>query len=275
MALLRLERLEPGRYSNRLHDSNRNGRAFGGQLMGQVMRAAEDFAADKQPAMLRLLFLRGVDVEQAVDYQVTPLQAGKRFASCHVRGQQGTAWVVDAQVTFQSPPQRQEHGHAVAPPSGLPAPEELLPMERLQIGDVDWSSYPRPCLDIRLVGAEAFAKGRIAAPSMCYWLRLRQALPDDAFSHAAALAYLSDFWINSAAICHNVPLGVARSRLYVASLNHSLWFHRPCRVDDWLLFVCDSPSLQSGRALTQARVYDREQRLVASIAQDCLVTERG
>src|SRR5690554_3290753 len=119
MALLRLERLEPGRYSNRLHDSNRNGRAFGGQLMGQVMRAAEDFAADKQPAMLRLLFLRGVDVEQAVDYQVTPLQAGKRFASCHVRGQQGTAWVVDAQVTFQSPPQRQEHGHAVAPPSGL------------------------------------------------------------------------------------------------------------------------------------------------------------
>ncbi|MBH2074479.1 MAG: thioesterase family protein [Pseudomonadales bacterium] len=80
--------------------------------------------------------------------------------------------------------------------------------------------------------------------------------------------------MNSAAILHHVALIEARDRLFIASLNHSLWFHRPCRADQWLLFVCDSPSLQSGRALSNVRIYDQHRQLLASIAQDCLIGER-
>lgn len=274
MALLHLERLSPQIYRNSLHDSNKNGRAFGGQLMGQAMRAAQACGEGKQPAMLRVLFLQGADIQSPIDYSVTPLQAGKRFASCHVRGQQGDRLICDAQLTFQLPPP-QGIGHVAPPPPEVPGPAQLVPVERLRLGDVDWSSHPKPCLEMRLVAPETLAGGTLTTPTMCYWLRLRQALPDDDFSHAAALAYLSDFWINSAAICHNVPLSEARGKLYVASLNHSLWFHQPCRVDDWLLFVCESPSLQSDRALTNVRVYDQGRRLVASIAQDCLVSARS
>lgn len=273
MALLHLERLSSKVYRNAFHDSNKNGRAFGGQLMGQVMRAAQAFGEGKQPAVLRMLFLQGADIRSPIDYSVTPLQAGKRFASCHVRGQQGERLVCDAQVTFQLP--QQGIGHVAPPPPEVPGPAQLIPVEQLRLGDVDWSSYPKPCLEMRLVAPEAFADGTLDTPTLCYWLRLRQTVPDDDFSHAAALAYLSDFWVNSAAICHNVPLREARDRLYVASLNHSLWFHQPCRVDDWLLFVCESPSLQSDRALTHVRVYDQRGGLVASFAQDCLVSARG
>ncbi len=92
--------------------------------------------------------------------------------------------------------------------------------------------------------------------------------------HAAALAYLSDYWINSAAVTRHVPAGLAHGQLYIASLNHALWLHRFGRADEWLLFSSESPSAQGGRALTYARIYSRNGTLLASLAQECLMARR-
>ena len=107
---------------------------------------------------------------------------------------------------------------------------------------------------------------------MRFWIRLRQTLGESPALHAAAFAYLSDYWINFAAcIAHVRAMSERGGTLYVASLNHAIWFHRPLRADEWLLFDCVSPSGAFGRGLTIARVYSRAGVLVASATQECLL----
>ena len=108
---------------------------------------------------------------------------------------------------------------------------------------------------------------------MRFWIRLRRKLGDDPALHAAAFAYLSDYWINFAAcIGHVRAVSDSGARLYVASLNHAIWFHRPLRADEWHLFDCVSPSGAFGRGLAIARVYSRAGVLVASASQECLLS---
>ncbi|WAH60702.1 thioesterase family protein [Pseudomonas silvicola] len=252
------------------HDTNLNGRVFGGQLLAQVLLAAQH-ESEGLPATLHALFLQGAEPTQPLHYDVEILQKGRRFTSCHVRGHQFGKRVVDAQITFQQPMAGYEH--AVAAPE-VADPETLLPLSQLcdaQGNSLAWLA--KPGLELRLLDSPDGLAYPSAQPSLRYWVKL--ALPlDDQAMHYAALAYLSDYWINGAAIGHHVPLLGAREALYVASLNHSLWFHRPCVADDWILFVCDSPSLQCGRGLTWARLYDRQRRLLASISQDALIGPR-
>jgi acyl-CoA thioesterase-2 len=271
--LLRLVQNEPWVFSADEHDANLNGRVFGGQLLAQSLLAAQRCCPDKEPATLQCLFLQGAMPNVPVEYSVTPLQEGKRFSSFHVSARQHERRVLDAQVTFQAPIEGFVHIEA-APP--VPAPEELLSMAQLRDGDsADWGRFEKACLQLRIVEPYRYLCQPSAEPSLIFWLKLHERLPDDDHLHAAALAYLSDFWVNSAAIFHHVPLMEARERLFIASLNHSLWFHRPYRADQWLLFVCESPSLQSSRALSNVRIFNESRQLVASVVQDCLISQRN
>ncbi len=267
--LFQLGRQSASVFTADIHDINLNGRVFGGQLLGQALMAARQCCPNKEPATLHCLFLQGARVDLPLQYVVTPLQDGKRFTSLHVAGRQGERKVLDAQVSFQASMAGFFHMEMA---NDLPGPDELLPMDELPGGA--WGRFEKSCLELRIIEAEHYLRRSPPVPAVAYWVRLRHSLPDDPAIHASALAYLSDFWINSAAISYHVPLDDARERLFIASLNHSLWFHQACRADDWLLFVCESASMQGGRGLTQARVYDSSRRLVASIAQDCLVSER-
>jgi acyl-CoA thioesterase-2 len=270
--LLCLTQQDPLVFSGDLHDANLNGRVFGGQLLAQALLAARHSCPDKQPATLHCVFLQGALPTLPIIYRVTPLQVGKRFASFHVSGWQEERRVLDAQVSFQAP--IEGFFHVLAPPV-VPDPEQLPMMSQLRHGGrADWGRYEKSCAQLRIVEAQRYLCQPSSEPNLIFWVKLHECLPDDDSVQAAALAYLSDFWVNSAAILHHVALIDARERLFIASLNHSLWFHRPCRADQWLLFVCDSPSLQSGRALSNVRIYDRSRQLLASIAQDCLVGER-
>ncbi len=264
--------LEQGHASDfvaRVHDSNLNGRVFGGQLLGQALAAAQHCCSGLEPATLHCLFLQGARTDQPLHYQVTPLQEGKRFTSLHVGGRQGERRVLDAQVTFQAPLTGFFHMQEAV---DLPGPDEVEPIGAIEDGR--WARFEKPFLQLRIIEPHLYLRECSPEPAIAYWIKLRERLPDAPAVHAAALAYLSDFWINSAAISFHVPVEQARERLFVSSLNHSLWFHRPPVADDWLLFVCESPSMQNGRGLTQVRIYDRSRHLVASIAQDCLISER-
>jgi acyl-CoA thioesterase-2 len=105
------------------------------------------------------------------------------------------------------------------------------------------------------------------------WLRIGAVLPDDSALHAVGLAYLSDLTLLDAALARHGH-SIAGGKFQLASLDHALWFHRPVKVDDWLLYVQDSPSAQGGRGLSRGLLYDRAGHLVASVAQEGLIRPR-
>ena len=277
--LLSLTDTGGGVFMSRHSEDNRNGRVFGGQLLAQCVLAAQaTVPSGRPPTMLQVLFAHGALPDSAISYKVDSLQEGKRFSGRRVEARQGERLAVSAHVTFQEPVSGNSHERP--PHRPVPPPEELLSMSELRsggdpsLGGFDWSWFQKPCLELRVVDPSLHLPVRNTEPQVSYWLRLRQSLPDDPALHAAALAYLSDYWINTAAITHHVPASEVVARMYVASLNHTLWLHRPCRADDWLLFSTESPSSQGERALTKARVYDRSGQLIASAAQECLFAPR-
>lgn len=256
--------------SDRL-DGNMNGRVFGGQLLGHAVAAAMVDVPGRQLSSLRLGFLQGALHEPPIRWSTELLQHGARFSTCHVRGTQGERVVADAQVTLQVP----GHGfdHAETMPAGLPAPETVPTIADLEALILRRTGKPydlqrRAFLDLRLIDPEAFLFQPAERPSLRYWIRARDRLPDDPAVHATALAYLSDFWFNYAALASHVAVTGARDRVYVASLNHALWSYAPCRADEWLLFDAASPRAGDGRGLAWARIHTQDGRLVACATQE-------
>jgi acyl-CoA thioesterase II len=280
-ALLALERNPQAdgqvSFRSRCNEDNRNGRVFGGQLLGQALRAAQaTVTADRAPTLLQVLFAQGALADAPIEYCVRTVQEGKRFSSRQVEARQGERMLISAHVTFQLPVDGPDH--ALAPHQPVPPPEQLESMPALTgmpgLAEGNWGGLQKPCLEIRVVDPEHHLAVRNMTPHASYWVKLREPLGDDPAVHAAALAYLSDYWANTAAMTHHVPLKDVIATMYVASLNHSLWLHRTCRADDWLLFSTESPSTHGERALTNARIYDRNGVLVASAAQECLFAPR-
>ena len=281
-ALLGVEPLGAGRFRARCNESNENGRIYGGQMLGQAaMAAALTAPADRPATYLQFLFVAGGMPEQAIDYAVATLQEGKRFSSRNVRGEQANGRVVcDASVSFAGPieaPARQTAAPADCglglDPETLPQLDEIAaPEAREMEAALNYTLRPHVAIDFRPAFVEDLLRADAAEPRMRFFIRIRAYLADDPRLQAAAFAYLSDYWINYVAcIPHVQAMTRARTRLYVASLNHAIWFHRPLRADDWLLFDCRNPSGAFGRGLSIAQVYNLEGDLVASAAQECLL----
>lgn len=277
-ALLTLDGLGEGRWRSRHGDPNLNGRSYGGQLLGQAMMAAlMDVPADREATLIQFLFLQGAMPEEAVDFDVTVLQEGKRFSSRNVRAAQGNGrTVLDAQVTCAVPLDAPTHASPTTAPPGE-RPEDLArfdEVDRTTIGDITrlggYSQDRKPGIEFRIPDpsrqlAETHMNGRFR-----FWMRTSKALPDDTRLHAAAFAYLSDWWLNFSSLgLHLRDLG--GRRLYISSLNHALWLHRPVRADQWLHVDCTSPCAQAGRGLSIGAVHDQQGRMLATMTQECLM----
>ncbi len=223
-------------------------------------------------------------------YEVAPLQDGKRFTSRNVRGSQpGGRIVCDASVSFAKP--IEAPAHQAPPPAdcGLDSDPKRLPgladidapAAREVERTIDYSYRPHVAIDFRAPYVEDLLRPNVDQPRMRFWIKIRSPLPDDPALHAVAFAYLSDYWISFAAcIGHVRTMADADTRLYVASLNHAIWYHRALRADELLLLDCVSPSGALGRGLSIGRIYDPTSGLVASAAQECLLapvvpSERG
>lgn len=274
--LLDMECLETDRFRNRWHDPNLNGRAFGGQILAQTLMAAIPTVADREPTALQMLFLQGGDVAAPIDFHVTRLQDGKRFSARHVRAQQHDRFICDAHISFQQEPS----GVNLCEPlfEAVPEPESLQTMTQLaeryasEAAVNNWRLYEKPCLSFCLIDHEKHLFEAGSQPRVKFWAKLKQSLPVDQRLHYAALAYMSDFWMSSSSMTPHAPLAATRGRLYVSSLNHSIWFHGPCKADDWLLFITENPRSYNGRGLSIARVYDRARTHIATLTQECLIS---
>lgn len=280
-ALMALDAVAPGTFRTRCGDANAHGRAYGGQILGQaLMAAARTAPPGRACTAMQFMFLQGTMWDEALDLVVTPLQDGKRFASRHVRGvQRGDRMVLDAQVSFAVPIDAPAHA---APPSvelgdpELPPPASELPRAwsdavRRAVG---YEIGIKPLLDFRLSAPPERLRLALPEPRLRFWVKTRERLPDDPALHAAVFAYLSDWWLNYPATGGHQSEAESLGGLYVASLNHAIWLHRPLRADEWLHFDSVSPSAAAGRGLSIARVHDRHGTLVASATQECLMAPR-
>lgn len=277
-ALLTLEATGPGCWRSRHGDANLNGRSYGGQLLGQAMMAALlDVPADRDATMMQFQFLQGAMPEEPVAFNVTALQDGKRFSSRNVRGTQGNGrTVLDAQVTCALPLDAPTHASPTAAPQGE-RPEDLPRFDevnRASIGDLTrlggYSQDRKPGIEFRIPNASHQLAEAHMNGSFRFWMRASQRLPDEPRMHAAAFAYLSDWWLNFSALGLHLR-DLNGRKLYISSLNHALWLHRPVRADQWLHVDCTSPCAQAGRGLSIGSVHDRQGHHLATMSQECLM----
>lgn len=247
---------------------------FGGQVLGQSLQAAQlTVEADRPVHSLHAYFL--LPGEHApIDYEVTRVRDGRSFSMRRVVARQGDNIIFEMNASFQTASDGVEHQAVmpqVAGPEGLQSEHELRQaiIPHLPPYFHDKTLAPRglvyrPVEPVDLMNPPK-REGQIAI-----WVRAMDALPDDPAVHRALLAYASDHGLLLAAIAPH-GLSLFRGEVRLASLDHAMWFHRDFRLDDWLLYVFDSPSASGARGLCQGRFYTRDGRMVASVMQEGMV----
>ncbi|WP_300269071.1 acyl-CoA thioesterase II [Microbacterium sp.] len=249
-----------------------SGRIYGGQVLGQSILAAERTMPTERAAhSMHGYFLRPGDATQGITIAVDRIHDGRSFSTRRSQAYQNGVPIFSMIASFQDEAPGLDHAQPM--PAGIPDPDDLTPDdERLGTVATDATLLltQRP-VDIRHVDTSLYLSAADErAPQQTVWMRMRAAVPDDPRLHRAALAYLSDMTIQESILrAHGVSWGT--SGLKVASLDHAMWWHRPARVDEWLLYVQESPNARGGRGLAAGRVYTRDGILVASVAQEIMI----
>jgi len=287
LSMLTLERTAANCFRSSSNEPNPSGRVYGGQSMGQALVAAlNTVPVDRAPTSLQILFLSGPRPEEPIDYSVAPLQDGKRVSSRHVRAQQGGRDITGAFVAAHAvptdnsvpedgyvpeSPRHQRTQRVVVTPEDAVLLEDLSPSLQAVLKLSGFRTLQtHPHIEVRFVDPRQLEPS--VTGTIQYWVRIRHELPADARLHAAALAYLSDWWLSFAGVAaylHEEDTG-----FYMATLNHSLWFHAPARADAWLLVETDSPWANRARGLCRGHIFGSDGALVASVTQECLQTSR-
>ncbi len=273
-ALLRLERLEDNLFRGQSRDIGTRF-VFGGQVLGQALSAAQQTVDGARIAhSLHGYFLRAGDVEAPIVYQVERLRDGHSFSSRRVLAIQHGQPILNGSISFQIAEPGFEHQLGMPE---VPAPEDIEPAAPLSADELAqlpektqrWLTRRGP-FEFRPVYPRDELHPAKRSPFQQIWFRLGGQAPDDALLQRAMLAYASDFHLIGTA---TLPHGISylSHDVQMASLDHALWFHRPFRVDDWLLYSCDSPSAQGARGLARGLIFDRSGKLVASSAQEGLL----
>ena len=275
---LDLEQLEVNLFRGQSRDVGAP-RVYGGQVISQALVAAERTVDGRVPHSLHGYFLLPGDVSAPVVYQVDRLRDGRSFSARRVHAIQHGRPILSMITSFQAPEPGLEHAAAmpdVPPPEALASFPELVERWLAEASPVS----PQIAEAMRTPGAVEFRPvepqnplRRIPGePRQAAWFRAVDRLPDDPRLHRCILAYASDSMLVGTALR---PHGRSwwQPSMIVASIDHALWFHRPARVDEWLLYAMDSPSAQSARGLARGLVFDRGGRLVASVAQEGLMRE--
>lgn len=248
-------------------------RIFGGQVLAQSAAAAMH-TVDPARAIHSVhgYFLRPGDSKKPIEVSVERLRDGGSFSARRAQAYQDGKPILSMIASFQiSSP---GPAHQMEMPQGLPSPEDLADPAEL-LGHVkhpvvqEWG-VGRP-FDIRHIDRPVYLEAdRERRPTSAVWMRTKAALPDDPNIHRAAMLYASDY-LPFEPMMRQHGLYWAKPGLKMASLDHAMWWHRPARADEWLLFVMDSPSTQSARGLATGWIFTRDGDLVATVTQEGMI----
>jgi acyl-CoA thioesterase-2 len=277
VTLLALERIEHDIYRGTNRDIG-TGRIYGGQVLAQALVAARRTVKDDRPVhSMHGYFILAGDLSVPVVYFVDRLRDGGSFTTRRVSAIQHGNAIFEMSASFHRREDGMEHQSEmpeVPPPEELPSELDLIRARAMEIpeGLRAILTQDRP-LDFRVVGEDDPFDASPRPPRRSYWVRAIGPMGDDPTEHQAVLAYASDYGLLGSALN---PHGVTfrDPRLIVASLDHSLWFHRPFRMDDWLLYVTDSPVTAGARGFARGAFFTRDGSLVASTAQEGLMRIR-
>lgn len=277
VAMLALERIEENLFRGQTQDLGW-GQVFGGHVLGQALSAAaQTVPEDREVHSLHGYFLLTGSVDRPIIYDVDRIRDGRSFTTRRVRAIQNGHAIFSMSASFQVREEGFEHQNAKP---DVPGPEGLL--SQVEIARQRADQLPSPLrerftaespIEIRPIDVGNMLAPKPRPPKGSSWLRANGTLPDDPAVHRYLLAYASDFNFLSASM---YPHGVSwmSPNMQVASLDHAMWFHRPFRMDEWLLQVVESPSASGGRGLVRGSFFTRDGKLVASVAQEGLIRQR-
>ncbi len=272
--LLALEKIEENLFRGESQDLGW-GRVFGGQVLGQALSAAvQTVPEDRKPHSLHSYFLRSGDVNLPVIYEVDRIRDGRSFATRRVVAIQKGKAIFNMSASFQIEEEGFEHADIMP---DAPEPETL---QTDQARVLEFASKLPDYLSGLAVGARPF-EVRDCEPTpfgdlspkpskRMYWFKAAGKLPENLAFHQYMLAYISDYSFLTTSLLPHGETWISPS-MQVATLDHAMWFHRPFKVDEFLLHVIDSPSASGARGLVRGRVFSRDGRLVASTAQEGLI----
>ncbi|HSP74743.1 MAG TPA: acyl-CoA thioesterase II [Cryobacterium sp.] len=246
------------------------GRVFGGQVLAQSLLAAmRTVPDDRHVHSMHGYFLRPGDVGQPITFSVDRIHDGRSFSTRRTQAYQDGHPILSMIASFQDEDEGLEH--QIEMPADIPDPESL-PTAADALAQVDHSiarywANERP-FDMRHLPSPIYLKVDGEHTSrQAVWMKTMGPLPDDPDLHRAALAYASDYSIMEP-VMRRHGVAWATPGLKVASLDHAMWFHRFGRVDEWMLYVQDSPTAQGGRGLSTGSIYSRAGLLLATVAQE-------
>lgn len=271
--LLSLERIEDNIFRGDSRDIG-GAQVFGGQVIGQALSAAQHTVEGRAAHSLHAYFLRRGDMAAPIIYEVDRARDGGSFSTRRVVAIQHGRPIFNMAASFQIDEPGIEH-HAQAPE--VPGPEGLR--DFTDVGSEMLAQLPekmrrflsenRP-FELRPVTRTDYLRPKKLPPVKYAWFRAVDRLPDDQALHKNLLAYVSDYeLLGTSTLPHALPFG--EGRIIMASLDHALWFHRPLRIDEWLLYAMDSPNAGGARGYARGQIFTQQGVLVASTAQEGLV----
>ncbi len=278
VALLDLEQIELNIFRGRSPEGERRQRVFGGQVAGQALVAAGRTVPEKDRGVhsLHAYFIRPGDPSVPLIYLVDRVRDGRSFTTRRVSAVQHGKTIFTLSASFHRPEPGASHARPmphVPPPDELPTAAERF---RKQFGDsVDSAAFANP-IDIRYLGPLSFEAAQdpaLRVTESMAWIKADGDLPDDELLHVCLVTYASDMTLLDSVLLAN-GLSWTDGRTAGASLDHAMWFHRPFRADQWLLYAQESPVSAGARGLARGELYTRNGELVVSVVQEGLIRTR-
>ncbi|GAA3614587.1 acyl-CoA thioesterase II [Gibbsiella greigii] len=272
--LLDLEKIEEGLFRGQSEDLGLR-QVFGGQVVGQALYAAKQTVpAERLVHSFHSYFLRPGDSSKAIVYDVENLRDGNSFSARRVSAIQNGKPIFYMTASFQSQESGFEHQNTmpdVPPPETLMSESEIAQKVAHLLPEAirDKFTCQKP-IEMRPVKFHNPLQGSVEEPHRYVWFRANGSMPDDLRTHQYLLGYASDFnFLPTALQPHGH--GFLEPGMQVATIDHSMWFHRPFRLDDWLLYAVESPSASGARGFVRGQFYTRDGILVASTVQEGVI----
>jgi acyl-CoA thioesterase-2 len=269
--LMAVQPIGPDRYLGQSHFMG-SPNVFGGQVLGQSLHAAASTVENRRPHSMHALFILPGNHRLPIEYEVERVRDGGSFTTRRVVAFQEGRRIFVMSASFQV----SEEGLSHQKPAPSRADPESLPSSlekwKQRAAAIKRPFQPVP-VDFRAEQAVDIFSGQASSPHKQLWVRAPLHLSDQPLVHESLFAYVSDYGLLSTSLQpHGVFLG--DEGLQIASLDHTIWFHRPFRMDEWLLFSMESPNASGGRGLCFAHVYNQDGALVASCTQEGLIRMR-
>ncbi|MBD2784760.1 acyl-CoA thioesterase II [Xenorhabdus sp. DI] len=271
--LIHLEKIEEGIYRGQSEDLGFP-QVFGGQVIGQALYAAKQTVVnDRMIHSFHSYFLRPGDSHKPIVYDVEILRDGKSFSARRVSAIQNGQPIFYMTASFQGDEESFEHQNTmplVPPPEELESQEEIIKKMANSLPTKLKKAFSIPPLEMRLVPLQNQSDHSFQVPVRYVWFRSNGKMPDDPLIHHCLLGYASDFnFLPTALQPHGVKF--MEKNMQIATIDHSMWYHRPFNMDEWLLYSIESPSASGARGFVRGHIYNRAGVLIASAVQEGVI----